>query len=137
MEVSFNVTVQQQRIIRIIAARAVAEIFGPAGLAAEQDAQSVEMDLCAVIAQGQPLNLPGLMSVSSRADFHHDILGIWRYLNRTTGKLDHGWLPKCAAKPPLPTALEILRVLYDEIDRDVRMNPNLAKIMGTAAEVLK
>lgn len=55
----------------------------------------LEMDLCACHANGCPLDFEKLLSFPS-FDFLHDVLGIRRHLNRTTGKLERCFLPRCA-----------------------------------------
>jgi len=54
------------------------------------------MDLCACHCNGTPLDLHKLLS-ADLATFGHDILGISRHLNRTTGRLGGCFLPRCAS----------------------------------------
>lgn len=52
----------------------------------------VAADLMCVHCNGQPMHLTRLL-LSDAADFEHDIGGIWRHLDRKSGKLLHGWKP--------------------------------------------
>lgn len=55
------------------------------------------MDLEAVHCNGCPLDFERLLSFPD-ADFGHDVFGIRRHLNRSTGKLEDYFLPRCAKK---------------------------------------
>lgn len=55
----------------------------------------LHMDLCAVIANGEALDLDKLLAFDN-PDFAHDIFGIERHLNRKTGKLEDCFLPRCS-----------------------------------------
>lgn len=56
---------------------------------------SLTMDLSACHANGCPLDLEKLLAFDD-FNFYHDIWGIRRHLNRTTGKLENCFLPRCA-----------------------------------------
>lgn len=92
--ISFEVTDEQEALIEKIAERADKELFGPQGI--KQSRMDTEMDLCATIAQGCPLRLDELL-VADPFNFAHDIGGIRRHINRTTGKLENCFLPRFAA----------------------------------------
>jgi hypothetical protein len=55
----------------------------------------VQMDLAACHCNGCPLQLTELLDADD-FNFSHDIFGIRRHLNRTTGKLDDRFLPRFA-----------------------------------------
>jgi len=54
------------------------------------------MDVTAVHQNGCPLNLKGLLAADA-FDFSHDIAGIVRHIDRETGELAGGFLPRYAA----------------------------------------
>jgi hypothetical protein len=58
------------------------------------DLLSLEMDIRAAMAD-VPLDLARLARFPA-FDFAHDILGIMRHMDRKTGKLAGGFLPRCA-----------------------------------------
>lgn len=53
------------------------------------------MDIQACHGNGCPLDLPILLTMPE-LDFSHDVLGIRENINRTTGKLDNYFVPRCA-----------------------------------------
>lgn len=53
------------------------------------------MDLTACYASGTPLYLADLLA-AARVDFGHDLLGITRTIDRTTGHLTDHFLPRYA-----------------------------------------
>lgn len=57
--------------------------------------QDMIMDLEACHCNGTPLQLTELLH-SKLIDFSHDIYGIAQHLDRETGKLYGGFLPRCA-----------------------------------------
>ncbi len=57
----------------------------------------IHMDIAAVHLNDMPLDLDRLMNVFDDFNFMHDITGINKHLNRTTGKLMHCFVPRCAA----------------------------------------
>ncbi len=57
------------------------------------DTVSAEMDLIATHKNGCPLDLEGLLTATDH-DFGHDLFGINRFLNRETGELKSGFLPR-------------------------------------------
>jgi len=94
--ISFNVTKEESAIIALIAKRAQAELFDPKGV--KQSEMDTQMDLCATIAQGVPLRLTELLEADN-FNFAHDIAGIYRHIDRSTGKLGGFFRPRFAAKP--------------------------------------
>lgn len=94
MPVSFTVTSAEQDTISKIARRAVQDY---AGLGVTIDQMSLVMDLTAVHANGCPIDLDGLLAAPP-FDFGHDISGIMRHLDRTTGALGDCFIPRTAAR---------------------------------------
>lgn len=56
----------------------------------------VVMDIVATHANGCPLKLTELLAADD-GNFAHDVFGIRRHLNRSTGKLEDCFLPRFAA----------------------------------------
>ena len=62
----------------------------------DTDRLSLEMDLGACHMNGCPLDLHKLLH-AEHGSFGHDVRGIVRFIDRTTGKLPEGkFLPRCA-----------------------------------------
>lgn len=59
--------------------------------------QEALMDLNACHANGCPLRLKDLLE-ADEGDFCHDVFGIRRHLNRSTGQLENCFLPRYSAK---------------------------------------
>lgn len=93
MPVSFKVRQDERVLIEQIAQRAEDELFAPQGI--NQSTVSTEMDLCATIAQGVPLRLQELLD-ADMFNFAHDIGGIYRHIDRSTGKLGGFFWPRFA-----------------------------------------
>ncbi len=57
-----------------------------------------DMDLLAAREDIPSLDLQRLLdsAATSKADFFHDVLGIRRFINRTTGKVEGAFMPRCA-----------------------------------------
>lgn len=89
-KINWNSTPAEHAIIMKIAKRAVA-LFS----AYELDLQSIQMDVSACHLNGTPLRLADLLAADD-ANFGHDIFGIQRSLDRTTGKLDPMFCPRFA-----------------------------------------
>lgn len=93
--VSFEATPDERDLAHRIAQRA-AETIG-AYASSKPDPLDIEMDLIATHANGCPLDF---VKLSNADDFNllHDVSGIGRHLDRSTGELrDHFW-PRCAQK---------------------------------------
>lgn len=88
MEISFDTTPEENDLIDKVVWRAVDD-----GLILEKDEEDLRMDLEATNANGCPMDFERLAAASER-DFKHDVWGIQRYLNRTTGKLEDNFLPR-------------------------------------------
>lgn len=59
------------------------------------DHQTLVMDLMATNANGCPMDFAKLLE-APRFDFCHDIGGIARHIDRTTGELGGCFVPRCA-----------------------------------------
>jgi hypothetical protein len=92
--VSFDVPKADVFLIRQIAERADSQIFQPNGVA--QSVADTMMDIQATIAQGVPLRLEELLAADA-FNFAHDICGIYRHIDRATGKLGGCFSPRFAA----------------------------------------
>lgn len=89
--VSFEVSDADKALIGQIAHRADHAIFKP--LEIEQTVLDTIMDLSATISQGCPLRLQELLDADP-FNFAHDVGGIRRHIDRTTGKLGGCFLPR-------------------------------------------
>lgn len=89
MSVEFNATLEETYLIKKILYRA--KYLG----ACYDSHLSMEMDINAVHSNGTPLDLERLL-ICQDFDFHHDINGIYKHLDRKTGKLKDHFLPRCA-----------------------------------------
>lgn len=94
MPVSFNTTPEELALIEQIAERADREIFSKFPEVGQTKMDTI-MDLSATIAQGCPLKLEALLAADA-FNFTHDITGIRRHINRTTGQLENCFLPRFA-----------------------------------------
>lgn len=90
--VEFTVTKPEALRITRIAQRAV-EFSKKHGL--DIDYEQIEMDITACHCNGCPLDLQKLLD-SKDSDFGHDVLGIRRYIDRSTGKLTECFDPRCS-----------------------------------------
>ena len=90
-EISFKVSKDDARLISMIVDREAAR--SPV----QFDRMSMEMDITACHANGCPLKLVELLT-ADEFNFTHDVYGIHRHLDRTTGKLLDCFLPRFAEK---------------------------------------
>lgn len=90
--IRFDASPEDFAIIERIAARAVKMANGGGWHYPESDAQ---MDLTACHRNGTPLRLTELLTADD-FDFGHDVFGIRRHLDRTTGKLMNLFSPRFA-----------------------------------------
>jgi len=91
-KISFDVSRFELKVIGRITDRAMAEAK-EAGVALNR--QTVMMDLMACHANGCPLKLDELEKAPG-FDFAHDVFGIMRHMDRTTGKLGGCFVPRYA-----------------------------------------
>ncbi len=94
MAVSFAVSRTEARLLSKIAERAV-QLSDQLDL--DVEFLSIEMDLTACHCNGCPLELETLLYAKD-ADFGHDVFGIRRFLDRTSGELTRCFVPRYAAK---------------------------------------
>lgn len=83
-ELSFTTTKTEDDLISSIVERAKV-----------QDRLSLTMDLTACHSNGCPLDFAKLLGFDN-FNFSHDIGGIRRHMNRTTGQLENCFVPRCA-----------------------------------------
>lgn len=95
MSISFETTREELDIIGKIAQRADRELFGPHGV--NQTISDTMMDISACHANGCPLKLAELLAADD-FNFAHDVAGIRRHIDRTTGKLMDCFLPRFAQR---------------------------------------
>lgn len=84
-EVKFVTNKKDLLLIEAIAVRAVKDL--------QLDKLSTGMDVSACHANGNPLRLKELLEADA-FNFTHDICGIYNFINRDTGKLEHGFRPR-------------------------------------------
>ena len=90
--ISWSITKEDAKLSAAIAKRAVE--FGAANNI-QVDYVDTEMDITACHCNGCPLDLSKLLNASD-ADFGHDVFGIRRHLDRSTGELMDCFVPRCA-----------------------------------------
>lgn len=93
---SFAVDTLDASIIREIAHRAVTVARH---VGAPYTLTTATMDITACHANGTPLRLRELLD-APEFDFAHDVLGIRRHIDRTTGQLQDCFLPRFAKAEP-------------------------------------
>lgn len=92
MEVEFTTTKAQAEVITAIAKRAIAQADKQGW---KYDIQDAEMDITACHCNGCPLDLEKLLAFDD-GNFGHDVFGIRRFLDRSTGELGGCFLPRCS-----------------------------------------
>jgi len=93
-DISFDTTKDEFEVISQIVDKA--EAIYP-----DINRMTLVMDISAAHANGCPLKLSELL-VAPAYDFNHDIAGIVRHIDRTTGRLEDFFLPRYAdVKPDL------------------------------------
>lgn len=91
-QVNFSASKEDAEIITKIMQRA-AEMLESTGR--RVDRLSLHMDITATHLNGTPLRLAELLDAPG-FDFMHDVSGIMRHIDRTTGKLTGCFLPRFA-----------------------------------------
>jgi hypothetical protein len=124
MEACFNITTADRALVTKIADRAEAEglIRGPAKPDHWYDRETLEMDLTAANANGNPMDFQRLLDAEPLT-FVHDIAGIGATMNRETGKLSR-FRPRTSKKEPEhPTTTAdvglLIRDMVEDTDMDV------------------
>ena len=87
---SFKVTKEESQLIAKIAHRAQS-FFNAQNI--DQSILDTTMDISACVANGNPLRLQELLSADD-FNFMHDVGGIYRHINRDTGKLENCFSPR-------------------------------------------
>lgn len=91
-EVSFDASAADRELIRDIVQRAV-KVAKKHG--SKVDPEDLEMDLRATHANGCPMDFQKLLGADD-FNFIHDVFGIRRHIDRSTGELTDYFLPRCA-----------------------------------------
>ena len=91
-QISFHVTEEERGLILDIIKRGNA-LLEPIGQ--KYDTMDALMDISATIANGCPLKLKEWLAADD-SNFAHDLMGIWRHIDRTTGTLRDCFLPRFA-----------------------------------------
>ncbi len=94
---SFDCTRQDLFWVRKIVDRAMA-LYSRAGV--QIDRMSIHMDIVACHGNGCPLLLEDFANADD-VNFAHDVGGIYRHLNRTTGLLEDYFMPRYADREAL------------------------------------
>lgn len=94
MSINWNVSKADMKLIQRIADRAVAQAMNHD---IEIDLVDVAMDIAATHANGCRLDLSRLLG-ADEFNFAHDVVGIRKHLNRETGTLGGGFLPRFSLK---------------------------------------
>jgi hypothetical protein len=92
MPINFNVSAEEHALALAIAQRFVALINRP-----DVTVHYTAMDVVATHANGTPLRLADLLAADD-FDFAHDVGGIRRHLDRTTGRLGGCFVPRFAVR---------------------------------------
>jgi hypothetical protein len=95
MTVSFTTTAPEQAQITRIAKRWMA-MLRASNMRPSYDIIDVRMDLSAIVAQGQMTLDLTMLERSDEFDFLHDMAGIHRHMDRTTGLLMDHFIPRAA-----------------------------------------
>jgi len=88
--IKWNTNASDFRLIVAIAQRIEKDIKGY-----PDKRQTILMDLQACHENGCRLDLTGLLAADP-LDFRHDVLGIRQHINRSTGQLEDGFIPRYA-----------------------------------------
>ena len=91
--IKFDTTQEESHVVMAIARRAV---LMAAKARIDYDFQSACMDITAAHSNGCPLKL-GELLVADDFNFSHDVFGIRRHIDRTTGELGGCFVPRLAA----------------------------------------
>lgn len=89
--IKFDTTDEEDRTILKVVARGLRESNH-----LDNRNGKLTMDLMATHSNGCPLDLDALLQ-APRFDFLHDLHGIQAHIDRSTGRLDDAFLPRCAA----------------------------------------
>jgi hypothetical protein len=101
--INWEIAPSDRALIRQIAERAIADRKAHGMRVGRGELVDITMDLEATHANGCPLRLADLLAADD-FNFWHDVAGIARHLDRTTGQLLHCFLPRFAAPSPKASA---------------------------------
>lgn len=87
-KVKFKTTKEEVSLVSKVVKRAKKELIITDGI-------SLSMDLTATHSNGTLLDFDKLLAFDEE-NFGHDIYGIIRHIDRSTGKLTRDFLPRCA-----------------------------------------
>jgi hypothetical protein len=90
--INWSISKEDHEVVRKVVKRAIKSGAVSSGM-------DFEMDLTAAHLNGCPIDLKKLLEAPD-ADFLHDVYGIKRHINRTTGELEDCFLPR-SARPAL------------------------------------
>lgn len=90
--ISFKTSKFEEALISRIADRVQAEAKK---FRVKYERRDIVMDLMACHCNGCPLDLNKLLE-APEGDFGHDVFGIRRFIDRSTGQLTQCFLPRCA-----------------------------------------
>lgn len=124
--ISFNASREEHGFIEAIAKRAVKTARA---WKVNYSRKNAEMDLTACHANGCPLDLAKLLAADDFT-FSHDVFGIRRCLDRTTGRLVGLFLPRCAQKEKRPPSKEAVRDQIRRLLEVRRAFPNDRKVLA-------
>ncbi len=93
--VKFNVTDEDVVLIGIVVTRFLDFLRDRGILPTEAHARNLHMDLGAAHSNGCRLDFSALVAMDL-TPFVEDCIGIGKNIDRTTGKLLHGYRPRCA-----------------------------------------
>lgn len=91
--IRWQISREDHRLVRQIVARAEASSIACGGRVF--DRRDLEMDIAATHCNGCPLRLADLLTADD-FNFAHDVWGIWRHIDRNTGRLLNHFLPRFA-----------------------------------------
>ena len=97
-EISFEIGEEDAKLVDKICDRVVDLLLSIEGFNIYVESRiDLEMDIVACHLNGCPLDLKKLLGADN-FNLVHDVGGIRRHMNRTTGKLEDCFLPRCATK---------------------------------------
>lgn len=101
----------------------IAERAEELGLIDGEARLSLMMDVAATHRNGCPLRLEHLLHETTDFDFAHDVMGIRDNIDRTTGKLQHEFLPRSGAEMPESTVTSSFEENIETTPVDEFVNP--------------
>ncbi len=96
--VSFKASPEETRMALLCAQRANRLATA---MSVTYSVQQAHMDLLAPHANGCPMDFAALLAAND-ANFSHDVFGIGRYLNRSSGRLGDCFLPRYSKQSQTP-----------------------------------